>query len=85
MTTTARNTAADTTRDAAPGTMSIRLDGKPCSVAPGTTLASLVAALGHAPAGVGTAVNGSFVPRSQRDRMLAPGDSVLLFKPITGG
>jgi sulfur carrier protein len=74
-----------TTTDATQATIDIRLDDKPFAVVPGTTLESLVAALGHAPADVSTAINGSFVPRSQRDRMLAPGDSVLLFKPITGG
>jgi sulfur carrier protein len=35
---------------------------------------------------VGTAVNGSFVARAQRDgRVLQAGDEVLLFQPIVGG
>jgi sulfur carrier protein len=41
--------------------------------------------LGHAPEGVGTALNGRFVPRTQRDHPLQPGDTELLFKPIVGG
>ena len=51
----------------------------------GTTLAALVASLGHAPAAVSTAVNGDFVPRGQRERPLAVSDVVLLFQPIVGG
>jgi sulfur carrier protein len=65
-------------------TIAIRLDGQPREIAP-CTLAELVAQLGHAPDGVGTALNGQFVPRTQRDRPLQPGDAVLLFKPIVGG
>ncbi len=65
--------------------MDILLDGRPTPVAPGTTLAALVASLGHQPAAVSTAVNGDFVPRAQRERPLAPGDAVLLFQPIVGG
>lgn len=64
----------------------IRLDGAPCMLARGTSLATLVHELGHAPASVGTAVNGSFVARAQRDgRVLQAGDEVLLFQPIVGG
>ena len=50
-----------------------------------TTLAELVAALGHTPEGVATAVNGVFVPRPARDQALHAGDAVLLFQAITGG
>lgn len=64
----------------------IRLDGRPHPVAAGSTLADLVAAQGHAPAAVASAVNGDFVPRGQRAaRLLQAGDAVLLFQPITGG
>ena len=64
----------------------IQLDGAPHLLAPGTSLAALVEQLGHAPTAVGTAVNGSFVARAQRqDRVLDPGDEVLLFQPIVGG
>jgi sulfur carrier protein len=52
----------------------------------GTTLAALVATLGHAPDKVTTALNGLFVRRDQREAcLLQPGDAVLLFKPIEGG
>ena len=64
----------------------IKLDGAPHLLAPGTSLAGLLHALGHVPASVGTAVNGSFVARAQREgRLLQAGDEVLLFQPIVGG
>ncbi|MDO5291024.1 MAG: sulfur carrier protein ThiS [Pseudomonadota bacterium] len=63
----------------------IQLDGQPHAVAFGTTLADLVAALGHAPEAVSTALNGEFVARAARQRVLAEGDAVLLFQPIVGG
>ncbi len=63
----------------------IQLDGQPHRLAPGTTLAQLVAALGHEEQAVSTAVNGEFVARSQRERVLLEGDQVLLFQPIVGG
>ncbi|HEX4585213.1 MAG TPA: sulfur carrier protein ThiS [Burkholderiaceae bacterium] len=66
--------------------ITIALDGKAHEVATGTTLAALVTGLGFAPAAVGTAVNGRFVARGLRDAvLLQPGDSVLVFQPITGG
>lgn len=66
--------------------ISLSLDGRPHSVPAGTTLAALVATLGHLPDKVSTAVNGEFVGRDQRDAcVLQPGDAVLLFQPITGG
>jgi sulfur carrier protein len=68
------------------GTIELSLDGKPHRVAVGLTLAALVDQLGHRPEGVGTAVNGVFVARSARsERVLAPGDAVMLFQPIVGG
>jgi len=66
-------------------TLSIQLDGRPHAVAPYTTLADLVAALGHTPEAVATAVNGVFVPRPARDQALRAGDAVLLFQAIVGG
>ena len=63
----------------------IHLDGQPRAVTAGTTLAQLVAALGHEPQAVSTAVNGEFVARTARERLLAQGDQVLLFQPIVGG
>ena len=67
-------------------TIALQLDGKPYEVPVGTTLADLVASLGHAPNAVTTAVGGEFVPRGERDaQRLQPGDEVLLFQPIVGG
>jgi sulfur carrier protein len=70
----------------APGAIRVQLDGQPHPLPPGTTLAALVAAQGHAPNAVSTAVNGLFVARAQRDTcVLQPDDAVLLFQPIVGG
>jgi len=67
-------------------TIPVVLDGAPRRIATGTTLAALVAELGHAPSAVGTAVNGRFVARGRRgDLELRSGDSILLFQPIAGG
>lgn len=66
-------------------TITVRLDGKPYAVAAGTTLAQLVAEVGHKPQAVSTAVNGAFVARAQRDRALQEDDVVLLFQPVVGG
>lgn len=64
----------------------VQLDGRPHEVPDGSTLAALVAALGHAPNAVTTAVDGQFVPRDQRAaQVLQPGAAVLLFQPIVGG
>ena len=64
----------------------IELDGRPHRVDAGTTLAQLVAQLGHEPQAVGTAVNGMFVARAERAQCaLADGDAALLFQPIVGG
>ncbi len=66
--------------------IAVLLLGQPHQLAGGTTLAQLVAALGHAPAAVTTAVNGVFVARGQRETcVLEPDDAVLLFQPIVGG
>lgn len=67
-------------------TIGIVVDGLPCRVRAGSTLAQLVQALGHEPQAVGTALDGRFVPRGQREATpLRPGCAVLLFKPIVGG
>ena len=64
----------------------LQLDTRPHAVPAGTTLAELVAQQGHPPEAVGTALNGSFVPRAQRPcRVLREGDAVLLFQPFVGG
>lgn len=67
-------------------TIDIDLDGQARTVPAGSSLADLVAALGHAEQAVATAVNQSFVARSQRAQtVLRSGDQVLLFQPIVGG
>lgn len=75
--------------DAEPPTrnaIQIRVDDKSMTVAPGSTLHSLVQSLGHDANRVTTAVNGHFVPRPARaSAQLHEGDSVVLFQPIVGG
>ena len=67
-------------------TLTVQLDGLPRQLPSGTTLAALLAELGHTPQAVSTAVNGDFVSRGQRAaHVLQPGDAVLLFQPIVGG
>jgi len=66
--------------------IALQLDNRAHHVPAGTTLAQLVAGLGHAPRDVATAVNGRHVPRDERAALaLNAGDAVLLFKPIVGG
>lgn len=67
-------------------TAQITVNQQPARWEPGLSLAALLAAHGHAPHAVATAVNGRFVPRHAREgQLLQPGDAVLLFQPITGG
>ena len=64
----------------------IQLEDGPRSIAAGSSLADLVAELGHEEKAVSTAVNGQFVPRSQRNSTaLQDGDTVLIFQAIVGG
>ena len=64
----------------------IQLEEGPRSIAAGSSLADLVAELGHEEKAVSTAVNGQFVPRSQRNSTaLQDGDTVLIFQAIVGG
>ncbi len=64
----------------------IRLNGEPRQLEDGTTLDVLVKSLGQTPAALATAVNGNFVPRTQRQSCrLQQGDAVTTFQPITGG
>ncbi len=64
----------------------IRLNGEPRQFEDGTTLDVLVKSLGQTPATLATAVNGDFVPRTQRQTCrLQQGDAVTTFQPITGG
>ena len=64
----------------------ITINGEARSIEESTTLADLVAALGQPPQSLATAVNGEFVPRSERATVqLRDGDAVFTFQPITGG
>ena len=67
-------------------TITIQLDGRPHELPTASTLAMLVERLGHAANAVGTAVDGTFVPRGLRaEFVLREGAAVLLFQPIVGG
>lgn len=56
----------------------------PCP--PGLTLAALLSAQAVHAQQVATAVNGQFIPRTQRETtLLKPGDTVLTFQAIVGG
>ena len=69
-----------------PSVVRVQLDGEAVELAAGGTLADLLARRGVLPEAVATAVNGDFVARAARaDRTLSTGDSVMCFKPITGG
>lgn len=64
----------------------IRLNHERRQVEDDSTLGELVESLGLTPAALATAVNGDFVPRTQRrDCRLRDGDVVTTFQPITGG
>ena len=64
----------------------IQLEHGPRSLAAGSSLADLLAELEHEEKAVSTAVNGQFVPRSQRStKLLHDGDTVLIFQAIVGG
>jgi len=67
---------------------SIVLNGEPSEVAPGTTVAGLVAGLTGAgtPAGVAVAVNGAVVPRGAWPQVrLDAGDRVEVLTAVQGG
>ena len=75
----------DTTAETS-ASVCIRLDDQPHTVVAGTTLAELVAALGHPEAAVATVVNTRFVARGQRATyVMQTDDQVLLFQAIVGG
>lgn len=68
--------------------MSALVNGAPRAVERGTTVADLIAELGHDPAGrgVAAAVNGEVVPRSAwRSTAVADGDRVEILAAIGGG
>ncbi|HEX7388279.1 MAG TPA: sulfur carrier protein ThiS [Castellaniella sp.] len=70
--------------------MLIHLNGTPHDVPEKATLHQVLALLAvpvdQADAPVATALNGVHVARSKRDQtLLAPGDQITTFEPITGG
>ncbi|MBA2672759.1 sulfur carrier protein ThiS [Ramlibacter sp.] len=66
--------------------IAVTVNGERRELAPGTTLADLVASLEQAPQALATAVNGDFVAREARAQcVLKDGDAVFTFQPITGG
>jgi sulfur carrier protein len=67
-------------------TISITLNGEARTEPIGISLAELIASLGHTPQSLATAINQHFVPRDARAaRILADGDAITTFQPITGG
>jgi sulfur carrier protein len=67
-------------------TLPIRVNGDPRDIAPGTTLAEIVAELSAAPTGVAAAVNESVVPRGAWPATaLAADDRVEILTAVQGG
>jgi sulfur carrier protein len=67
-------------------TLSITLNGEARTEPIGISLAELIASLGASPQSLATAINQDFVPRDARAaRILADGDAITTFQPITGG
>ncbi|MEZ7007320.1 sulfur carrier protein ThiS [Streptomyces sp. AD55] len=66
--------------------VTIRVNGEPREVAPGTALDALVSALTAAPSGVAAAVNETVVPRARWSATaLAEGDRVEVLTAVQGG
>lgn len=66
--------------------MNITLNGEPHALAPATTVAALVQALGYAGKRVAVERNGDIVPRSRHDdTALADGDRIEIVHFIGGG
>jgi sulfur carrier protein len=67
-------------------TVAIRVNGDPRRVAPGTTLAEVVAELSSAPSGIAAAVNETVVPRGAWPATaLADDDRVEILTAVQGG
>jgi sulfur carrier protein len=66
--------------------LSIRVNGDPRDIAPGTTLAEVVAELSTAPSGIAAAVNEAVVPRGAwAGTPLAADDRVEILTAVQGG
>jgi sulfur carrier protein len=67
-------------------TITITLNGEARTEPIDISLADLIAFLGATPQSLATAINQDFVPRDARAaRILADGDAITTFQPITGG
>jgi sulfur carrier protein len=65
--------------------MQVRVNGEAREIAP-CSVSELLAALGASAEGVAVAVNGTVVPRSERDgRPLREGDRVEVIRAVGGG
>lgn len=69
----------------APSAIAIQVNGE-AQTTTAATLHDWVLAQDAAPESLATAVNGQFIPRTQRaSTALRAGDHILTFQPITGG
>jgi len=74
------------TSETAASTLDVIVNGQAHTLAACSTVADLIARLGHLPEGIATAVNGEFVARTQRHEcVLRDGDKVTCFQAIVGG
>jgi thiamine biosynthesis protein ThiS len=72
--------------DARTSLLSLTVNGEPRQVAPGSTLADLVAALGLEPRRIAVAVNRDVVARRRyAARPLAAGDRIEILEAVGGG
>ena len=79
------STSVSALASTAPPTITVVVNGTPERTI-ARTLQAWVEASGVLPAALATAVNGQFVPRSQRAQQpLGEGDTILTFQPIEGG
>ena len=79
---------SETTASAAPiqSRVALQFNGAALTLAADTSLEALLDQQGVVQAGVATAVNGAFVPRSLRaQHRMQTGDTVLTFQAIVGG
>ena len=66
--------------------VTVTVNGVPQHIEPGSSVADLLAQMGHAPEAVAVAVDAVFVPRSLRaEHLLSGGEQVTCFQPIVGG
>lgn len=67
-------------------TTTTNVNGKPCDLASGTTVAMLVDQWCPSPRGVAVAINGEVVPRSTWELAeVAPGDAIEIVSAAAGG